>query len=341
MKKYILYILVLFMILVFAYLQGFFHRYPKREVAFLEPVLIGNQSQWIMANGKSLDNPVLLWLHGGPGSSQMPVGRFFNSNLEEDFIVVHWDQRGAGKSNPENFDENTMTIDRYLQDVHEMTAYLKERFQKNRIFLVGHSWGSQIGIMAVSTYPEDYHGYFGVGQMTSHNKQTEFSYFELEKRILESNNQKDASLLSKIGKPPIRNHDRYIQYTRLLAKYGMNMDVSFFKLAFIGAGSGIYTIKDFLQWTNGANRGSGPMWKDTVNWSVQDYLPKIQVPCFFIFGEEDFNTPYVVFQEALEDYPALKEKIKIIPKSSHTPFFSKPYLFYQIVKNQSEIMLNK
>lgn len=328
------------MILLWVYFQGYFHMYPKREISFIEPVFIGNHPQWIMVNGKSLDNPVLLWLHGGPGSSQMPVSRYFNSDLEEDFIVVHWDQRGAGKSNQKNFDENTMTLDRYVQDIHEITVYLKDRFNKEQIFLLGHSWGSQIGIMAICEYPDDYHGYFGVGQMTSHNRQTEHGYIELDKRINSTNNHSDALVLSKIGPPPIRNHDQYIQYSRLLDKYRMNMDISYFKLAFIAAGSGIYSVQDFVQWFNGANRGSGPMWKDTIDWSIQDFLSRIHVPCYFIFGENDVNTPFTVLEKAVEDYPLLKSNIKIIPSSSHTAFFSQPHLFHQIIIDQSTNMLS-
>lgn len=74
------------------------------SVAGLEKVNIGGMEQWILIRGEDISNPILLWLHGGPGASQMPVARYFNEDLEKDFIVVHWDQRGAGKSNPRDSD---------------------------------------------------------------------------------------------------------------------------------------------------------------------------------------------------------------------------------------------
>lgn len=109
------------------------------SIASLEMVELGGMDQCILIRGNDLSNPILLWLHGGPGSAQMPVVHYFNGELEKDFIVVHWDQCGAGKSNPRNFDEQTMTFEQFLNDAHELTQYLKKRFSKEKIYLVGHS----------------------------------------------------------------------------------------------------------------------------------------------------------------------------------------------------------
>lgn len=98
------------------------------SIASLEIVELGGMEQWILIRGQDISSPVLLWLHGGPGAAQMPIARYFNTDLEEHFIVVHWDQRGAGKSKPSHFDESTMTFKQYLKDAHELTLYLKTRF---------------------------------------------------------------------------------------------------------------------------------------------------------------------------------------------------------------------
>lgn len=119
------------------------------SIATLEPVPIGGMEQWLLIRGRHSANPVLLWLHGGPGASEMPVVPHYNRALEEEFVVVHWDQRGAGKSNPRDFDESTMTFERFVQDAHELTRHLKRRFGKKKIYLLGHSWGSHLGLVAV------------------------------------------------------------------------------------------------------------------------------------------------------------------------------------------------
>lgn len=82
---------------------------------------------------------MLLRLHGGPGAAQITVARYCNHKLEEEFIVVHWDQRGAGKSNPSDFDQSTMTVEQYVADVHQLTQHLKRRLNKDRIYILGHS----------------------------------------------------------------------------------------------------------------------------------------------------------------------------------------------------------
>lgn len=135
-----------------------------RSIASLEKIKLGGMDQWILIRGNDVSNPVLLWLHGGPGAAQMPIAHHFDKNLEKDFIVVHWDQRGAGKSNPKDFDEQTMTFEQFITDAHELTQYLKRRFNTEKIYLVGHSWGTQLGIKMVQLYPEDYFAYIGIGQ---------------------------------------------------------------------------------------------------------------------------------------------------------------------------------
>ena len=171
-------------VIAIMFLNCFTHNYPKREIDFVEEVEIGGIGQWIMANGKHADLPVLLWVHGGPGSGQMPVARYYNSNLEEEFIVVHWDQRGAGKSNSKDFDESTMTVNQFLEDTHAITQYLKKRFEKEKIFLLGHSWGTQIGMVTVSKYPEDYIAYIGVGQLANHYGSHVIAHDVLKNKIM-------------------------------------------------------------------------------------------------------------------------------------------------------------
>ena len=109
------------------------------SIASLQKVKLGGMDQWILIRGYDVSNPILLWLHGGPGAAQMPVAHHFNGDLEKDFVVVHWDQRGAGKSNPKDFDEQTMTLEQFISDAHELTQYLKKRFHKRKIYLLGHS----------------------------------------------------------------------------------------------------------------------------------------------------------------------------------------------------------
>lgn len=323
------FILAVFMVGGF---KGLTHNYPRRDVDLLEEVNIGGMSQWIMAQGENPDLPVLLWLHGGPGSSQMPIARYFNNNLEEEFIVIHWDQRGAGKSNPADFDESTMTIEQFLQDTHEMTQYLKERFKKDKIYLLGHSWGTQIGMVAASRYPEDYNAYIGVSQVADHHYSHIIAYKELEERIKEKGKSKDLEKLATLNGPPYADHDEYVTFIKMMNKYNMNMDIKVSKFARIAITSSVYSIKDFGQWLKGSNRGSGPMWEESQGWDILEWAPKIDVPCYFITGDNDYNTPIEPMKRVIKELEAESKELVVIKDAAHMPFFTNPDQFLKELK---------
>ena len=139
---------------------------PKR-VATLEKVRIGEADQWILARSEDLANPVVLYLHGGPGTSQLTSNRRNARELERSFIVVDWDQRGAGKSYAAINDIDRMNLDQFVADTKELTLHLLTKFRKERVVLVGHSWGSAIGALAAFRYPELFHCYVGIGQIAN------------------------------------------------------------------------------------------------------------------------------------------------------------------------------
>ncbi|NND67336.1 MAG: alpha/beta fold hydrolase [Halioglobus sp.] len=133
----------------------------------LETVEVRGDTQWIYVRGHDRSNPVLLYLHGGPGMTELPIARSFGLELEKHFTVVHWDQRGSGKSRTRDLSASELTIDSYVQDVLALTNYLRERFGQDKIFLVGHSWGSLLGVLSVRDHPQLYHAYVGVGQIAN------------------------------------------------------------------------------------------------------------------------------------------------------------------------------
>ena len=135
----------------------------------LETVRIGDIDQWVSIRGQDRRNPVLLMLHGGPGWVSMPISWYFQRGWEEYFTVVQWDQRGAGKTYREHDPEQvgpTMTLERMVADTEEMAAWLRREFGKARIFVLGHSWGSYLGLQLARSHPDWLHAYIGVGQLT-------------------------------------------------------------------------------------------------------------------------------------------------------------------------------
>jgi pimeloyl-ACP methyl ester carboxylesterase len=133
------------------------------SVAELATVDVNGTSQTVMVRGRSEDAPVLLFLAGGPGGSEIGSMRKLCVRLEDDFVVATWDQPGTGKSIAA-FDEG-MTLDGMVDDTLAVTRYLRERFGEEKVYLVGNSWGTILGVLAVQRQPELYHAYVGTGQM--------------------------------------------------------------------------------------------------------------------------------------------------------------------------------
>lgn len=133
----------------------------------LKAVRVGGIDQWISVRGRDRNNPILLFIHGGPAVPEMPASWFYQSPWEDYFTVVQWDQRGAGKtmvsSNPETL-AGELSVDRFVSDAEEMVAYLRQAYGKKKIFVLGHSWGTIIGLNLALRRPEWLHAYIGMGQ---------------------------------------------------------------------------------------------------------------------------------------------------------------------------------
>ena len=136
----------------------------------LEAVRIGGIEQWVSIRGSDKRNPVLLFLHGGPGYVSIPMSWWFTRGWEEYFTVVQWDQRGAGKTfllNGRATLAPTMTPERMVADAQEMVSWVARELGKEKIFVLGHSWGSYLGLELAKREPRSLHAYIGVGQLTN------------------------------------------------------------------------------------------------------------------------------------------------------------------------------
>ncbi|MEG0185531.1 MAG: alpha/beta hydrolase, partial [Stenotrophomonas sp.] len=171
-----------------------------KGVERLEKVRIGGIDQWVSIRGNDRRNPVLLMLHGGPGWVAMPTSWYFQRGWEEYFTVVQWDQRGAGKTylaNDPKVIAPTMTRQRMVADAEEMVAWLRTEFGKDRIFVLGHSWGSYLGLELAQRRPEWLHAYIGIGQIT-HGPESERRgwAWTLEQARRDGNAEAEAELLA-------------------------------------------------------------------------------------------------------------------------------------------------
>lgn len=303
------------------------------SIAELVAVEIGGMEQWVLVRGTDRTNPVLLWLHGGPGAAQMPVSRAWAAELEEQFVVVHWDQRGAGKSNPRDFDESTMTLDRYVQDVHEVTSWLRQRLGQERIYLLGHSWGTELALHVLQERPGEYIAYIGVSQVVNRALAVEIAYRRIAGVVAEGS-ARDRRKLQDLGPPPYDDHRRYVEFMGIINDHGGSYDIGFAQPAVRALQSPEYGPGDYRAWLRGARRGSGPMWEEPAyrDFDARHSAPRLEVPVFFISGGRDLNTPVEAVRRYMEvlDAPQGKELI-LFEEAAHTPFFHDEERFVKVL----------
>jgi pimeloyl-ACP methyl ester carboxylesterase len=136
-------------------------------IAELASIRLGGHEQALLIRGQSVDKPVLLYLSGGPGQSSLPYPRVILDDLTRDFILVAWDQRGTGKSYAALAPASTLTLDQIVNDTIELTNYLRARFDEHKVYLLGESWGTTLGVLAAQRRPDLYYAMIGSGQMVS------------------------------------------------------------------------------------------------------------------------------------------------------------------------------
>jgi len=170
-------------------------------------VPIGGIDQWIQMRGAP-DTPVLLYLHGGPGGTSVPVAEAWKP-WEEHFTVVHWDQRGAGRTFAKNGESGCgrLTIERMVEDTLEVAKHLTTTLGRSKILLVGHSWGTVLGVHVIKRRPELFSAYVGTAQLVNKRRNEEMNYRWELARAEESRNAEALSALRAIGPPPFAGRE--------------------------------------------------------------------------------------------------------------------------------------
>ena len=165
----------------------------------LKSVRIGGVDQWLHIRGRNRDNPVLLYLHGGPGASMIGYMDGVQRPWEDYFTVVHWDQRQTGKSYyPANDETAPLSVQQFIEDTEEVIQYLRDYLQKDKLFVLGHSWGTALGMHMVKRHPDWLFAYIGVGQVVSGLDNDRANYERLLNHARENNEKKLVAKLEAI-----------------------------------------------------------------------------------------------------------------------------------------------
>ena len=207
---------------------------------------LGGIDQWVMVRGQSLASPPLIHLHGGPGFSETRFFRHFNADLEKQFTVVYWDQRGAGKSFDRTIPKSSMTVEQFIADLGELVDTVCARVGQEQVVLHGHSWGSALGVLYASRHPERVAAYVGTGQIGDWPTAESVSYAFALAEASRCNSSKALKALRAIGPPPYPASSVFTERTWLQRLDGQLSPKALWKLRRIVLGGAESSILDLL-----------------------------------------------------------------------------------------------
>ena len=307
---------------------------------------IGGIKQGMFIRGENPKNPVILYLHGGPGEPMLqfiqPLEK--SERLEKYFTVCYWDQRGSGMTYSKSTDPSTMTIWQMVEDTREVTEYLISHFGQEKIYLLGQSWGTYLGVKTVENYPEYYLAYIGIGQAVNTVESERLAYDYMMGHAKEIDDKEVISDLEKYDMSDFPWFDKddlswfhYLAKSRsdTLNKYGMgrmHQGVSFrdiLKAFFLFKG---YTLREKINWFIGEDFSMVRLFPIVLSDSLSETSLEFEIPFYIIHGGFDYVTSLTIAEEYLSVLQAPKKEFFTFPGSAHSPNLEEPEKFVEIVR---------
>ncbi len=294
---------------------------PSRAIAELDWVVLGGARQAVLLRGADSTRPIVLFLHGGPGMPAMYLAHAFQRPLERDFLMVQWDRRGTGKSYGARIPAESLTVERALADLYQLTNWLRARFHQDRILLVAHSWGTRLGLIAVNRHPEWYRAYVGMGQLAPDTATAHAAQRRLV--LAEARRLGDTAIAARLSAPgsPIRESDLFATGGELLHA------TSFWPLLRTGLMAPEYTLLDAWNVQRGSQLLSATF-ADAPGPPLPPAGSTIHVPLLLFLGRHDYTTPPLPAVHYLDSLRAPRKQVVWFDSSAHFPFFEEPQRFH-------------
>lgn len=333
-----------------------FWSYPGKPKPFLDKngrPLAGSLSEKVFVNingveqgmfikSKDLTNPVLLYLHGG--IPDYFLTERYPTDLEDNFTVVWWEQRGSGLSYSLDIPRETMTLEQMISDTQEVTNYLRHRFGKEKIYLMGHSGGSFIGIQAAAQAPELYYAYIGVAQMSNQLQSEKLAYDYMLQQFKENGNTK---MVQRLEAAPVTmtdgTPDAYLA-VRDVAMHSLGVGTAHDMHSVItgvflpSLQSRDYTFSEKVNlWRGKASSGVSSLWEEMMTTDLGEQLPELHLPVYFFHGIYDYTCSYTEAKAYFEKLKAPVKGFYTFDQSAHSPMFEEPEKMQKIL--QADVLL--
>jgi len=349
--------LCVILVCLIAILVYFFAKSPGKLTPFLDEegsvfegsisekihVSINGAEQGMFIRGKDITNPVLLFLHGGPGMPQYFMFDKCNTELEDYFVVCYWEQRGAGLSYHSDMSGDDITVGQLVADTAAVANYLRERFGQEKIYLMAHSWGSFIGIQSAAVNPELYHAYIGISQIKNQAESEVLAVDYMIARYSENGNTKRVKELERFNihdgndaiydffTSPLR--DTVMHELGIGSMRDMNSVISgiFFPIMKCGAYTlrekiNIWVAKSFLN-------NSTKLHQEMLNTDLSNTYSDFEIPIYITAGIYDYTVNYDMQKEYFTVISAPVKGFYTFNNSAHSPLYEEPERFVEIVIN--------
>ena len=302
-------------------------------------VELGGQEQYISIRGTDTGNPVIVYIHGGPGSPDSPIMPTFTDPLIDDYTVVCWDQRGCGRTYYHNAGTDpaneTVDFEQALQDTDELVDYVRERFGQDKVIIMGHSYGTIVGAMYVQQHSEKVLAFVGVGQLVCLTESDDLAYQDALSKV-SAGSEEEAELLKAYNAYNESNSlEDYFALRQITNKYHTNPGAAdTIMLALFSP----YTGVDDVRWTlvlsdlGSYSALEGSLMDMLYSFDLYDHPLTYDVPVYFISGENDYTCNWTLAQAYCEDITAPDKEFVCVAGTGHCPQYDSPDEFGEIVK---------
>jgi pimeloyl-ACP methyl ester carboxylesterase len=298
---------------------------------------INGTRQGMIIQSTNISHPVLLFLHGGPGMPEFFLNTTHPTGLEQDFTVVWWEQRGAGMSYSPDIPAQSMTLAQLIDDTISVTDYLRHRFGKDKIYLLGHSWGSFLGIQVAAAAPELYHAYIGMGQVSFqlNSEVTAHGYMLDQYRA-----RGDAVMVRKLEAASASMTEGLSPaYLRLrdAAMHGLGVGTTRDMTSVI---TGVfipvwqcraYTLREKVNIWRGIAFSRSFLWNDFIGTDLATHIQELDLPIYFFTGLYDHTANRHLAKAFFDQIRAPIKGFYTFQNSAHSPLFEEPQLARNIL----------
>lgn len=298
------------------------------EISWLR---LGGFDQWVMIRGENLANPILILLHGGPSFPEMRLFRTFNAALEQHYTVVYWMQRGTSKSFDRRMPASALTIEQFIADLDELVDVMRKRFGKDKVVLYGHSWGSVLGVLYASQFPEKVAAYVGTGQIGEWAAFETASYAFVLAEAERCRHRKAIRELRAIGHPPHAFEDMVVERKWITHFFGIVRGMSVWRFVRITLGGPEASFFDLPNILLSQLVTPKVMWQELIGVNLIKTAPALRMPVFFFLGRHD---RVVVPETSVAYFDVLQAPSKALiwfEDSGHEPPTEEPEKFNRLM----------